>query len=150
MGINEEIVALRTKMVEAVRVGFFDEETKGTYEMTRLQVMNEADRQRRNCANRAEQLKMQAATAEGQAGKQTQGQHIQAEGAVRAQTQAERNAGPHRVVQATAAQQSGQEKQAGKDQKRRIDAGHSNATEIDVPASDSYKKGHRQAKARPS
>ncbi len=67
MSINEDIVALRKKMVEAVRIGFLDEETKGTYEMTLLQIMNESDRQRRNCANRAEQLKMQAATAEGQA-----------------------------------------------------------------------------------
>lgn len=64
--INEEIDRLRKKMVEAMRVGFMDEEQCGTYETTLLQIMAEADRQRRNCINRAEQLKMQAATAEGQ------------------------------------------------------------------------------------
>jgi len=64
--INEEIDRLRKKMIEAIRVGFLDEEQCGTYEMTLLQIMTEADRQRRNCLNRAEQLKMQVATAEGQ------------------------------------------------------------------------------------
>jgi hypothetical protein len=67
MGINEEILRLRLKMSEAVDVGFMNEESKGTYEMVLLQIMNESDRQRLNCTNRAEQLKMQAATAEGQA-----------------------------------------------------------------------------------
>jgi len=65
--INEEILRLRKKMIQAVEAGFLDEENKGTYEMSMLQIMNEADRQRRNCLNRSEQLKMQAATAEGQA-----------------------------------------------------------------------------------
>jgi hypothetical protein len=64
--INEEIDRLRKKMHEAIRIGFMDEEQCGTYEMTLLQIMSEADRQRRNCINRADQLKMQAATAEGQ------------------------------------------------------------------------------------
>ncbi len=66
MGINEDVIALRQKMAEAVRSGFIDEGNKGTYEMTLLQIMNEAERQRQNCAKRAETLKMQAATAEGQ------------------------------------------------------------------------------------
>lgn len=64
--INEEIARLRAKMIEAIKVGFLDEEQCGTFEVMLLQIMGEADRQRRNCTNRADQLKMQAATAEGQ------------------------------------------------------------------------------------
>jgi hypothetical protein len=67
MGINEDIVALRNKMVEAVSVGFIEEKNKATYEFTLLQIMKESDKHRLNCIKRADTLKMQAATAEGQA-----------------------------------------------------------------------------------
>lgn len=64
--INEEIARLRSKMIEAIRVGFLDKESCATFEVALMQIMGESDRQRRNCVNRADQLKMQAATAEGQ------------------------------------------------------------------------------------
>lgn len=67
MSFNEDVDRLRKKLADVVSMGLVNEESKGTYELTLLQVMNESERQRQTCIKRADSLKMQAATAEGQA-----------------------------------------------------------------------------------
>jgi altronate dehydratase len=67
MSFNEDVDRLRHRLSDLLAMGLLDDASKGTYELTLLQVMNESERQRQTCIKRADSLKMQAATAEGQA-----------------------------------------------------------------------------------
>lgn len=68
MGYAEDIIRLRQRMQDAVAKGVVSEDGKGIMEAALIQVMNEAEKNRQNCLTQAENLKKQAATAEGQAG----------------------------------------------------------------------------------
>lgn len=67
MSYSDDLVKLRKRVLDAVSVGIVDNNLKDFYEATLLQIMNEAERQRQICVNRAEDLRKQAAIADGQA-----------------------------------------------------------------------------------
>lgn len=72
MGYAEDIVKLRKRMLDAVGAGVVDNDIKEFYEATLLQIMNEAERQRQACLSRADDLRRQAAVADGQGSAFTQ------------------------------------------------------------------------------
>jgi hypothetical protein len=67
MGHTEDLLKLRKRVLDAVSAGIIDNNVKEFYEATLLQILNESERQRQTCANRAEELRKQAAVADGQA-----------------------------------------------------------------------------------
>lgn len=66
MAYAEDLVKLRKRMVDALGAGVVTAESKDTFEATLIQIMNEAERQRQACVARAEDLRRQAAIADGQ------------------------------------------------------------------------------------
>jgi hypothetical protein len=68
----DELVKLRKRMLDALNLGVIDTNSKDIYEATLIQIMNEAERQRQTCVARAEDLRRQAAIADGQAAAFTQ------------------------------------------------------------------------------
>lgn len=67
MAYSDDLVKLRKRMLDALDNGVVNSDTKDLYEATLIQVMNEAERQRQTCVNRAEELRRQAAVSDGQA-----------------------------------------------------------------------------------
>jgi hypothetical protein len=53
-------------MIDALNLGVVDKDSKNLYEATLIQIMNEAEKQRQACVSRAEELRRQAAIADGQ------------------------------------------------------------------------------------
>lgn len=72
MAYAEDLVKLRKRMLDAVAAGVVNGDIKDFYEATLLQIMNEAERQRQACISRAEDLRRQAAIADGQSSAFTQ------------------------------------------------------------------------------
>jgi len=66
MAYADDLVRLRKRMVDALDLGVVDNNSKDLYEATLIQVMNEAEKQRQVCIARAEDLRKQAAIADGQ------------------------------------------------------------------------------------
>jgi hypothetical protein len=54
-------------MVDAVSVGVVGDDDKAAVEAILIQIMNDAEKNRQNCASQAENLRKQAATLDGQA-----------------------------------------------------------------------------------
>lgn len=67
MGYSDDLVKLRKRMLDALNLGVVDPSVKDFYEATLIQIMNESERQRQACVTRAEELRRQAAVADGQA-----------------------------------------------------------------------------------
>jgi hypothetical protein len=67
MAYSEDIIKLRKRVLDAVSLGVVNSDLKDFYEATLLQIMNEAERQKQNSMAQAEQLRKQAAIADGQA-----------------------------------------------------------------------------------
>lgn len=67
MAYSDDLVKLRKRMLDALNFGVVDESLKDFYEATLIQIMNESERQRQACVTRAEELRRQAAVADGQA-----------------------------------------------------------------------------------
>lgn len=67
MGYSDDLVRLRKRMLDALGLGVVDGTSKDLYEATLIQVMNEAEKQRQTCVARAEDMRRQAAIADGQA-----------------------------------------------------------------------------------
>lgn len=68
MSYGEDIIKLRKRVADAVGRGLVSVEDKDFLEGTLLQIMNDAERNRQNCVTQAENLRRQAAVADGQAG----------------------------------------------------------------------------------
>lgn len=68
MAYSEDILKLRTKFADAVRYGVIKESGANTFEAVLLQIMNDAEKNRQNCTNQAENLRKQASVLDGQAG----------------------------------------------------------------------------------
>jgi len=68
MGHTEDLLKLRKRVLDAVGAGIIDNNIKEFYEATLLQILNESERQRQACANKAEELRKQAAICDGQMG----------------------------------------------------------------------------------
>lgn len=66
MAYADDLIKLRKKIADAIAIGVVDDGSKDLYEATLIQVMNEAERQRQTCVGRAEDLRRQAAIADGQ------------------------------------------------------------------------------------
>jgi hypothetical protein len=72
MAYAEDLVKLRKRMLDAIAAGVVGDDVKDFYEATLIQIMNEAERQRQVCVARAEDLRRQAAIADGQSAAFTQ------------------------------------------------------------------------------
>lgn len=57
---KDDLVRLRTKILELHQMGALHPQSFGTYQQTLLQVYNEANRQRISCRNRANEFRKQA------------------------------------------------------------------------------------------
>lgn len=68
MSYGEDILKLRKRVADAVSRGLISIENKDFLEGTLLQIMNDAEKNRQNCMIQAENLRRQAAVADGQAG----------------------------------------------------------------------------------
>lgn len=68
MAYSEDILKLRTRFADAVRYGIINETGANTFEAVLLQIMNDAEKNRQNCTNQAENLRKQASVLDGQAG----------------------------------------------------------------------------------
>jgi hypothetical protein len=66
MAYAEDLVRLRKRMLDALELGVIDAGSKDMYEATLIQIMNESEKQRQTCVTRAEDLRRQAAIADGQ------------------------------------------------------------------------------------
>lgn len=66
MAYADDLLKLRKRMLDALDLGVIDNNSKDLYEATLIQVMNEAEKQRQVCVARAEDLRKQAAIADGQ------------------------------------------------------------------------------------
>jgi hypothetical protein len=66
MGYADDLIRLRKRVVDALSLGVVDDNSKDLYEATLIQVMNEAEKQRQVCVARAEDMRRQAAVADGQ------------------------------------------------------------------------------------
>jgi hypothetical protein len=62
-----DLVNLRKRVSDAVRLGVVDDANKEIYEATLIQILNESERQRIRCSNLVEEFKRKAAQAEAQA-----------------------------------------------------------------------------------
>lgn len=67
MSYSDDLIKLRKRMLDALNVGFVDAGSKDLLEATLIQIMNEAERQRQICVSKADDLRRQAAIADGQA-----------------------------------------------------------------------------------
>jgi hypothetical protein len=67
MAFNEDIIKLRKRVLDAVSTGVIESNLKDFYEATLLQIMNESEKHRQNCAAQAEALRKQASVLDGQA-----------------------------------------------------------------------------------
>jgi len=68
MGHSEDVLRLRQRVHDAFMAGMVgDDESRGRFEMTLLQIVNDAERSRQTCANQAEAYRRQATMADGQA-----------------------------------------------------------------------------------
>ena len=68
MSYLEEIQKLRRRLSDAVEKGVVNSGEKQFLEATLIQVMNDSEKNRQNCAQQAENLRRQAAIMDGQAG----------------------------------------------------------------------------------
>src|SRR5579859_521102 len=68
MSYAEEIIKLRKRMQDAVSHGIVQENNKGFLEAMLIQIMNDAEKNRQNCAAQAENLRRLASVMDGQAG----------------------------------------------------------------------------------
>ena len=66
MAYGEDVIKLRTKIAEAVSLGVINPEGKSAIEAILLQVMNDAERSRQQCASQAESLRKEASKMDGQ------------------------------------------------------------------------------------
>lgn len=66
MAYAEDLIKLRKRVSDALSLGVVDDTAKDLYEATLIQVMNEAEKQRQACVARAEDMRRQAAIADGQ------------------------------------------------------------------------------------
>ena len=67
MTMATDLVNLRKRVSDAVRLGVVDDANKEIYEATLIQILNESERQRIRCSNLVEEFKRKAAQAEAQA-----------------------------------------------------------------------------------
>lgn len=67
MAYADDLIRLRKRMIEALELDVVNNDSKELYEATLIQIMNESERQRQTCVSRAEDLRRQAAIADGQA-----------------------------------------------------------------------------------
>jgi hypothetical protein len=66
MAYADDLVRLRKRMIDALDLGVINSNSKDLYEATLIQIMNEAEKQRQTCVARAEDMRRQAAIADGQ------------------------------------------------------------------------------------
>jgi len=66
MAYADDLIKLRKRLVDGLSLGVVDNNSKDLYEATLIQVMNEAEKQRQACVARAEDMRRQAAIADGQ------------------------------------------------------------------------------------
>lgn len=66
MSYGEEVLKLRKKIVDAVNLGVLSEDSKDTFEAVLLQIMNDAERNRQQCASQADNFRKEAAKLDGQ------------------------------------------------------------------------------------
>ena len=66
MGYNEDLARLKEKVDQLFAVGY-QTDTKGMLQQTFIQILNEAEKNRQNCMNAADNFKRQASVMEGQA-----------------------------------------------------------------------------------
>jgi hypothetical protein len=67
MSYADDLVKLRKRLTDAIAVGLIDPSHKDFFEASLIQIMNDAEKSKQNCLSTAENLKRQAAVAEGQA-----------------------------------------------------------------------------------
>lgn len=67
MSFAEDIVNIRNRVAETLKVGLTNKEGKDFLEATLIQVLNDAERNRQSCISQAEQMRRQASMLEGQA-----------------------------------------------------------------------------------
>lgn len=67
MSYADDLVKLRKRLTDAISVGLVDPSHKDFFEASLIQIMNDAEKNKQNCLTTAENLKRQAAVAEGQA-----------------------------------------------------------------------------------
>jgi len=67
MSYADDLVKLRKRLMDAIAVGLIDPSQKDFFEASLIQMMNDAEKNKQNCLTTAENLKKQAAIAEGQA-----------------------------------------------------------------------------------
>lgn len=63
----EKIIRLRKRVLDAVKVGVLDQESKPFYEATLIQILNEAERNRQKCMSIMDDHKKKIIQAEAQA-----------------------------------------------------------------------------------
>jgi hypothetical protein len=68
MSYLEEIQKLRKRVSDAVEKGVVNNNGKDFLEATLIQIMNDAEKNRQNCVQQAENLRRQASIMDGQAG----------------------------------------------------------------------------------
>ena len=67
MSYADDLVKLRKRLTDAIAIGLIDPSQKDFFEASLIQMMNDAEKSKQNCLVTAENLKKQAAIAEGQA-----------------------------------------------------------------------------------
>jgi len=67
MSFTEDLFKLRQKFQDAIKSGVVSEEGKDIFEATLIQVLNDAEKNRQNCATQADNLRRQASMFDGQA-----------------------------------------------------------------------------------
>jgi hypothetical protein len=67
MSYADDLVKLRKRLMDAIAVGLINPSQKDFFEASLIQMMNDAEKNKQNCLTTAENLKKQAAIAEGQA-----------------------------------------------------------------------------------
>lgn len=67
MSYAEDLIKLRKRLLDAISVGLIDPSQKDFFEASLIQMMNDSEKNKQNCLATAENLKKQAAIAEGQA-----------------------------------------------------------------------------------
>jgi len=67
MSYADDLLKLRKRLIDAISIGLIDPSQKDFFEASLIQMMNDAEKNRQNCLTTAENLKKQAAIAEGQA-----------------------------------------------------------------------------------
>ena len=67
MSFAEDLFKLRQKFQDAITKGVISEDNKDIFEATLIQIMNDAEKNKQNCINQAENLRKQASVFDGQA-----------------------------------------------------------------------------------